>query len=240
MALTALAPLQAPCAELHLFAGAGLRHPVDRLVEEFQKKAGHKVVSDYDGSGRLLAKISASGSGDLFMPGSLFYIEKLMKEGKIASFKPIVAHTPVIAVNRKKADLIKGFSDLAKPGIRLAFGDPKAMALGKTTVTILDRSSLKEKIMSNAVVYGATVKQLAIYAAQGEADATIIGRADAFQFKDKLIMLPIPKEYFEDETVAVAVLTSTRNPAEAELLQNFLSSPEAIETFKSFGFLPLE
>jgi molybdate transport system substrate-binding protein len=227
-------------AEMHFFAGAGLRQPVETLVEDFQKKTGHRVNVDYDGSGRLSARIIASGRGDLFMPGSLFYVERLQAEGKIHSWRPVVAHTPVIAVNQSKADWVAVIEDLAKPGIRLALGDPKAMALGKTAVMILDRAGLKEEVLPNVVVYGATVKQLALYVAEGNVDASIIARADAFQFRDRVHMIPIPEEYLEVETVPVAVLTTATDPEAAVALRDFLSSPEAIRVFESFGFLPLK
>ena len=122
----------AVAAELHLFAGAGLRQPVDQLVKEYEASTGNKVYVDYGGSGQLLAKINAAGQGDLFMPGSLMYIEKLQQAGKVLSSREVVAHTPVIGVHRKSADRITTFEDLAKPGMRLAMGDPKAMALGRT------------------------------------------------------------------------------------------------------------
>jgi molybdate transport system substrate-binding protein len=226
-------------AELHFFVGAGLREPVDRLMENFQKKTGQRVVVDYDGSGRLLARITASGQGDLFMPGSFFYIEKLQARGKIHSWRPVVAHTPVIAVNKSSAEKVTRFRDLAKPGIRLALGDPKAMAFGKTAMKILERSGLKDNILANVVVYGATVKQLALYVAEGNVDASIVGRTDAFQFRDRLDMIAIPDKYFEAETVAVAVLTTAVDLKAATLLQDFVVSPEAIKVFEHFGFLPL-
>jgi len=227
-------------AELHFFVGAGLRQPVDRLVQDFQRKTGHRVVVDYDGSGRLLARITASGQGDLFMPGALFYIEKLQARGKVHSYHPVVAHTPVIAVNKTKAEEVTKFEDLAKPGIRLALGDPKAMALGKTAMKIVERSGLKDKILANVAVYGATVKQLALYVADGNVDASIVGRADAFQLRNRVAMIPIPEEYFEDETVAVAVLTTATDLEAATALQYFMVSPEAIKVFEIFGFLPLK
>jgi molybdate transport system substrate-binding protein len=230
----------ASAAELHFFGGAGLRQPVDRLVEDFQQKTGHRVMVDYDGGGRLLARITASGQGDLFMPGSLFYVEKLQAQGKVRSWRPVVAHTPVIAVNKSQAVRIARFEDLARPGARLALGDPRAMALGKTAMTILERSVLKDKILANVVVYGATVKQLALYVAEGNVDASIVGRSDAFQFRDRVNMIPIPEVYFESETVAVAVLTTARDLKAATALQEFLSSPQAIRVFESFGFLPLK
>ena len=226
-------------AELHFFVGAGLRQPVDILIKNFQVKTGHRVVVDYDGSGRLMARIIASGQGDLYMPGSLSYIEKLHAQGKIYSWRPVVIHTPVIAVNRARAGRVSKFEDLAGPGVRLAMGDPKAMALGRTALNILERSGLKDKILANVVVYGATVKQLALYVAEGDVDAAIVGRADAFQFKDRVDMIPIPREYFEAETVTAAVLNTATDLRAATSLQDFIASPGAVRVFESFGLLPL-
>lgn len=230
----------AAAAELRLYAGAGLRQPVDRLVEQFQKTSNLSVVVDYDGSGRQLAKIIAAGQGDLFMPGALHYIEKLEKQGLVHSTRPIVAHTPVIAVNRKSAVTVANLEDLCRPGVKVALGDPKAMALGKTAATILERSGLQEQIRPNVAVYGATVKQLALYAAEGTVDAAIIARADAVQFKDRVRMIDIPANLYDQEIVAVAVLKTTADEKAACELRDFFASLQAVAVFENFGFLPLK
>jgi molybdate transport system substrate-binding protein len=226
-------------ADLLLFAGAGLRQPTDQLIETFQKETGHTVRVTYAGSGQLMSSILASGQGDLFMPGSLFYIEKLAEMERIDSFKEVAAHTAVVGVNIQKADLIRSFDDLARPGVRLALGDPKAMALGKTAQSILSRSPLKEAILKNVVVYGATVKQLAIYVSQGDVDASIIGRADAFQFRDRIRMVPIPGDYFQPETIAIAVLKGTKHREAASRFRDFMASRQGLSLFEHFGFLPV-
>ena len=175
---------QAPVSraeDLSLLAGAGLRQPTDQLISSFQRQTGHRIFVDYGGSGTLLARIIASGQGDLYMPGAFYYIRILEEKGKLHSFRKIVAHTPVIGVNRNKTGLIRSFEDLASPGVRLALGDPKAMAFGRLAMDILECSKIKEAVLKNVVVYGATVKQLALYVAQGDVDASIIGRADAVQ-----------------------------------------------------------
>ena len=226
-------------ADLLLFAGAGLRQPTDQLIETFQKETGHTVRVTYAGSGQLMSSILASGQGDLFMPGSLFYIEKLEKMGRIDSFKKMAAHTAVIGVNIHKGNLIRSLDDLALPGLRLALGDPKAMALGRTALTILSHSPLKDVILKNVVVYGATVKQLAIYVSQGDVDAAIIGRADAFQFRDTIQLVPIPQDYFQPETIAIAVLKDSKHPEAASRFRDFMASKQGIAVFEHFGFLPL-
>jgi molybdate transport system substrate-binding protein len=232
------APVRA--AELLLLAGAGLRQPVELLAARFEKDTGHRVIAGYDGGGKLLARIKASGRGDVFMPGALFYIERLQRDGLIRCVRPVAAHTAVVGVSQDAVGRIRTFEDLAKPGVRLALGDPEAMAFGRTALTMIRRSGLEKEILENVAVYGATVKQLALYVARGDVDASIIGRADAFQMKDRIKMIPIPKDYFEPETVAAAVLESTRAPEAAECLCDFLASERALEVFCEFGFLPLE
>ncbi len=225
--------------DLHIMVGSGIRQPVDKLISLFQERSDHRVFVDYAGSGHLLARIMASGQGDLFIPGSTDYIERLDKEGMVHSSCRIVFHTPVIGLNRDSAHPLNAFEDLASPGIRIAMGDPKAMAFGRIAMDILERSGMKEAILKNVVVYGATVKQLAMYVAQGDADAAIIGRADAIQFKDKIKIIPIPEEYFTPEIIAAALLKKAADRPEAVAFRDFMCSPEAVEVFKSFGFLPI-
>jgi molybdate transport system substrate-binding protein len=230
---------EATAGELHLYAGAGLRQPTDTLVQGFEKQTGARVYVDYGGGGQLLTRILISGKGDLFMPGAFFYIEKLQHQGLIHSYRPVVAHTPVIGVNSKKANIITTFEDLARPGIRLAMGDPKAMAFGRTAMDILDRSGLKQEILGNVVVYGATVKQLALYVAGGDVDASIIGRTDAFQYKDHITIVQLPDRLFRPETIAIAVLHSSNDLPLSQKLRDFMSTHEAIQVFQGFGFIPL-
>ncbi|MDZ7697543.1 MAG: molybdate ABC transporter substrate-binding protein [Deltaproteobacteria bacterium] len=227
-------------ADLLLFAGAGLRQPTDRLIKIFEKDTGHTVCTSYGGSGQLMSAILASGQGDLFMPGAFFYIQTLEEKGLIDSSRNLMAHTPVIGVNRRKRHQIRTFDDLALPGVRLALGDPHAMAFGRVAQKILSHSPLKTAILKNVVVYGATVKQLALYVAQGDVDAAIIGRADAFQFRERIQMVQIPEAYNQPETIAIAVLNATRHLEAACRFRDFMASPRGTEVFETFGYLPLD
>ncbi len=239
--LTALLlPSNARAEELSLLAGAGLRQPLDVLTARFEQETGHRILTSYDGSGRLLARIEASGRGDLYMPGALFFLDRLERAGRIRSVRPLVSHTAVVGVALHATDRIRAFEDLAKPGLRLALGDPKAMAFGRTAWTMFRRAGLEAEILENVAVYGGTVKQLALYIARGDVDASIIGRADAFQFQDRIHIIPVPEAYFEPETIAVVVLSTTRHPDPAERFCTFLTSDEARAVFRRFGFLPLE
>ena len=226
-------------AELYLLAGAGLRQPVDELTQNFTTETGIKVKTEYSGSGKLLARLKATGQGDVYLPGSHFYVEKLKAEGDVLSSHPVVLHTPVLAVWRKTRKNIHKFADLAEPGVRLGLGDPLAMALGRTAEEILRKSGMAEKILPNVKVRAATVKQLALYVTRGDVDAGIIGRADAVQFQDSLRMIEIDKGWYTPEVITAAVLKTSRNPEIARKLASFLTTASAIKIFEKYGFLPL-
>ncbi len=226
--------------DLFMYCGAGLRQPVDKILKEYKKKTGENVIVEFGGSGQLLTRYMASEKGDLFLSGSHFYTDKLDEAGKITVSYPMVLHVPVVAVNNASKEKVKKFEDLAKPGIRVGLGDPKAMALGRTADTILDRSGLKEAIIKNRVVNAATVKQLTLYVLMGNVDAAIIAKADVFQNKDKLVYFEIDKDWFKPEIVTMAVLKASKEIKKAEKLAEYFSRPEAIKVFADYGFMPLK
>lgn len=226
--------------EVMLLCGAGLRQPVDELIGLFEKETGIQVEVEFGGAGKLLARYKATGRGDVFLPGSHFYVERLTAEGEVSSFKKVALHTPVVAVNKKRADKVKSFPDLGGKGVRVGLGDPKAMALGRTAEQILEKSGLKDEILKNVVVRAATVKQLALYVIKGDVDAGIVGRADVVQNPDTLVMIEIDRDWYTPEIITAAVLKSAVHPEEALKLGMFLSSPRAVATFGQYGFLPVD
>lgn len=238
LGLAALVATPVVAGELHVYAGAGLKQPIDALAAEFEKTTGTKLAIEYGGSGQQLARYEETGVGDLFIPGSTFYLKKLEEKGLIASKTILVEHGPVLAVAKGKEDEIKSLADLAKPGVRVGLGDPKAMALGRTAEDILKASGLADKILPNVTVRAATVKQLALYVIDGNVDAAIVGASDAATNKDKFTAIAIPKDLYTAEVVPVAVLTTTTDKASAEAFAKLLASPEGMAVWKTFGFGP--
>ncbi|WP_448208348.1 molybdate ABC transporter substrate-binding protein [Azospirillum sp. sgz302134] len=238
--LAVLLVLSRPAAaqELHAYVGAGLRPPVEALIEAFKAETGIVVHAEYGGSGQLLARINETRGGDLFIPGTTFYTDKLKEQGAVADLTVLVVHGPVLAVAPGKAEAIHSFADLAKPDVRVGLGDPQAMALGRTAEEILDKSGQGEAIRRNVTVRAATVKQLALYLLDGNVDAAIIGNADVAQNPGKLTVLPIPPEWYQAEYAPVAVLTTSAAPDAAKRFAGFLASDKGLATFQRFGFPP--
>ena len=240
LGLVAVFATPVAAADLHAYVGAGLRQPVTAIADAFEKETGNKVELEFGGSGQLLARFDEAGTGDIFIPGSLFYADKLEKQKQVLSRQVVVRHTPVLAVAKNKAGEIKSFADLARPGVRIGIGDPKAMALGRSAEDILKASGLQEKIEPNITVRAATIKQLELYLFDGNVDAAIVSASGVAMNMDKVSLIPIPDDWYEAELVPVVVLATTKDRKVSEAFVRRLSSPEGLETWKRFGFQPAD
>jgi len=236
--LLAFQTAAASAQELYAYVGAGLRPPVDALIEAFRKDTGIAVRAEYGGSGQLLARFAETGKGDLFIPGTTFYTDQLKEKDAVAALTVLVVHGPVLAVAPAKAETIRSVADLAKPGVRLGLGDPQAMALGRTAEEILDKSGQGEAIRRNVTVRAATVKQLALYVLDGNVDAAIIGASEVAQTPGKLGVVAIPPAWYQAEYAPVAVLRTSAAPEAAHRFAAFLASDAGLAVFQRFGFPP--
>ncbi|HEA3274571.1 molybdate ABC transporter substrate-binding protein [Pasteurella multocida] len=233
------ATFSAQAAELYLYAGAGLKDPVEKIVKQFEKETGNNVTIEYGGSGQLLARYNTVKTGDLYLPGSSDYVEKLEKTGDVKASAPLVLHIPVMAIRKEKSAGIDSFKALAESNLRLGIGDSKAMALGKGAEKMLELSGYQAQLNDKIVVKAATVKQLMLYLLNGDVDAAVVGRSGAWKVRDKVDLLPNPAGTPE-EKVTIALLASTKHPKEAKQLLDLFDSEQGVKYFVDEGFLPIK
>ena len=225
-------------ADLYLYAGAGLKEPVEKILKQFEQNTGNKVTVEYGGSGQILARYNQVKTGDLFLSGSADYIEKLAQDNQVKAVEPLVLHIPVMAVRKDKSANIHSFKDLAESNLRLGIGDAKAMALGKGAEKIFELSGYQQALNEKVVVKAATVKQLMMYLLNGDVDAAVVGRSGAWKVRDKVEILPNPQGT-PQEKVTLALLSSSANPTEAKQLFDFFHT-EGVKYFTDEGFLPVK
>jgi molybdate transport system substrate-binding protein len=118
---------------LLLYCGAGIQPAAEALTTAFSKESGITVNTTYAGSGRLLGQVATSQVGDLFMPGSAFYVEQAIEQNLAQeNTKQEVAYfVPVIVVQKGNPLGVTSLADLANTELRLGLGDERAVAIGK-------------------------------------------------------------------------------------------------------------
>lgn len=226
-------------SEIYLYAGAGLKEPTQKIITQYEKETGNKVIVEYAGMGQLLTRYETTKKGDLFLSGSENYVQKLAESGDVLKNAPVVLHIPVMAIRLDKAENIHSFKDLANSNLRIGIGDSKAMALGKSAEVLLQASGYGEALNQKIITKAATVKQLMLYLLHGQVDAAVVGRAGAYKERNKLKILQNP-EGVPQEKVTIALLKTSKNPQAAEQLMTFISSQQGIAAFTNEGFLPIK
>ena len=217
--------------ELLVFAGAGMRLPLNEIGERFEKLYGIKVIYDYGGSGRLGNKILVGQIPDVFIPGSDRWAKILKEKGYIRDYTPIAYHTPVIITTRGNSK-VNSLGDFLDSNNRLVLGDVKACAIGGASATIFKKADFEELKMK-VKARGVTVKQLVLWIEGNNADASIVWKADAVQ-SGKVRIIDIPEQY--NLISIIPVCQMVKHKKETSQYVRYLLSAEGKEIFREHGF----
>jgi len=219
--------------QLLLYCGAGLRPPVNELVETFERLHGVKIITDYAGSEVLLAKIKLARRGDLYMPGDEYYIEQAAGKKMILSQKTVCYFVPAILVQKGNPKNIRSLQDLLQGSLKIGLGYPNVCAVGRKTLEIFAKNNIDwDTIQKNVSFLSPTVNELGMQIQARSLDAVIVWDAVARYYANYGDQIPIPAENNCVSTVDVGVLTFTKNRSLAEKFVEFAASEQGQAIFK--------
>ncbi|NJE07078.1 molybdate ABC transporter substrate-binding protein [Thermococcus sp. M39] len=224
-------------------SGAGLMKPMNELIGMFENETGAKVEVHYGGSSEIFGILQTTCGCDVFIPGAWYYTKVGMDKGYVLNdtVKNVTLHIPVIAVPKGNPKNIHSLEDLAKPGVRVVLGDPKACAIGKVAKKMLEKNGLWENVSKNVVTFTPTVNQLLIYITTGQADAAIIWEdmTTWAQAKGKIEVIQIPPEQNIIKTIPTAVTVCAEKDGHLEVAKAFNEFiANHTEIWEKWGFRP--
>ncbi|HYW78854.1 MAG TPA: molybdate ABC transporter substrate-binding protein [Thermoguttaceae bacterium] len=221
--------------KLLLYCGAGIRPPVAELAERFGAEHGVVVECDYAGSEVLLSRIKLNGRGDLYMPGDVQYVEQAAEQGLVESHEPVCYFIPTILVQKGNPKNIRTLDDLTRPDVTVGLGNPEACAIGRKTLKLLEKNGIKPDDL-NVKFRTLTVNELGIHIELKKLDAVIVWDALGAYFAEKADRVPIPPEKNVVSTVAVGLLTSSKQPALAAEFIDYVISQEGKAMFEKHHY----
>ncbi|AKB73487.1 Molybdenum ABC transporter, periplasmic molybdenum-binding protein ModA [Methanosarcina lacustris Z-7289] len=227
--------------QITVCSGAGLIKPMTELIGNFENETGADVEVRYGGSAEIFGFLT-SKECDVFIPGDYYYTGQAMEKNYVfnESVTNLTLHIPVIAVPEKNPANISGLEDLAKPGVKLALGDPNGPAIGKVSETICEKAGILPEVENNTIVRTATVNQLLIYVVSDEVDAAIIWEdmANWGEASGKLKIIHIPEKQNKIKTIPTAVSVYTKDPELAKAFNAYIAGGKAEKTWEKWGFKP--
>ncbi len=222
--------------ELIFFSGAVNRRALEPILKRFAEREGVKITTVYNGCGILTAQMrtllgqgyGASSFPDTFMACDRYYLEKvkdLFHDTGDISNVPI--RLLVASGNPKK---IKHMKDLARPGVRVALGEPDQCTIGVLSRRLLQSEGIYQQVLENNVVtQTATSSLLVPTIITGSADVALVYASDALAEANRLEVVPI------DSPLALAVQpyavarNSNRKHLSSRLLREITKSRKQFE-----------
>jgi molybdate transport system substrate-binding protein len=227
-----------------VLAGAGFVHVTNDLKAEFEKEHPEVTVNVRNGgSGELFAILATQKSADIFLPADYKYMEDAVNKGYIQknTVRNITHNIPVIAVQKGNPKNITSLNDFAKSGVRVALGDPKGPAIGKTSQKLLNKTNLTSAVAPNIVVKTTTVNQLLTYLVTKQADTVIIWQDMTTwpEGQGKIDVIAIPQNETIISTVPIAVTVFTKYESTAMAFEDFATGPKGLAIWEKWGFKPI-
>ncbi len=223
--------------ELVLYCGAGIRPPIAELIDLFSQTHDVTITPDYAGSEVLLSKIKIARRGDLYLPGDKHYVDLAAAETMITTRHPVFYWVPTLLVQKGNPKQITSLQDLKRPGLRLGIGDPKACAIGRKTLKLLQKNGITLEQLTDQLTFQAlTVDPLGMQIQAQSLDAVVVWDATAQYYHEHGTEVPIPLENNIISSVDIGVLSFTKNVALAQQFADFLISEQAIGVFKKHNY----
>lgn len=217
-----------------IYVGKGLKKSMKEIHHSFEQQYKIPLSIIYAGSDTLLTTIHKTKKGDIFIPGSATYIEKL--QVKVTTSQHLADHIPAFAVRADNPKNLLSFTDLMQTGIKIAVGNKDMCAIGRVAEDIATNSGQQNLFRQNIVVTGSTVNELLLLVANAEVDTALVW-TDMLKWPEAegLQLITIPDAINTPKEIRVAILSTSTNPEQAALFANFMTT-EGKKIFAKHGF----
>ncbi|MFV1966699.1 MAG: substrate-binding domain-containing protein [Pirellulaceae bacterium] len=238
---------------LILYCAAGMRVPVEQIVEAYEREYGVRVEIHFGGSGALLSQLEVDkfSEADLYVAADTQYTDLAREKGLAVEVLPAGHVRPVIAVRRDCKKTIESLQDLLRDDVGVVLGNSEGPAIGRITKERLERvpagdetfwSRLEAHVRKNGV-FKPTVNDVAQDVKLGAMDAGIVWDSTVAMpgFREQLRAISVEELAGDPSLVSVCVLTSSPRPTSALRFARYLTARDrGLPSFEEYGIRPVE
>lgn len=195
------------------------------------------ITYNFGSSGSLQTQIENGAAVDVFFSAATSNMDKLATAGLLldGTRKDVVGNTIVLVVPKDRATL-SSIDDLATDAVTsVTIGEIESVPAGKYANQILTSLGLKDKIATK-LIQGKDVKEVLTWVETGNAAAGFVFSTDAKSSDKVKIGCEIPANVMPKISYPAAVIKASKNAEAAKAFVSFLTTPEAMNIFTSYGF----
>jgi molybdate transport system substrate-binding protein len=220
---------------LHIYAGAGLRCGIDAVAAEFAKKTGVTVEVDYGGSGMITSRAQEDPNADLFIPGDVWYVNRLQLKANLIEERKNIAHfVPLIITAKHNPKNITELKDLFRDDVKVAIGNPETCQIGRLTLEILKKNNMDPKKLR--AKKSLTVNELGVWVRMRDVDTAVVWNVTFANIADDVARVAIPEKDNIISRVVIGLLRTSSNKKSAREFMDFISGRAGKRILREKGF----
>jgi molybdate transport system substrate-binding protein len=247
---TAHTQVPAQVRNLTVLAAASLTESFAEIGRLFEtQNPGIRISFSFAGSQQIAQQLGQGAPADVFASASPKYMDAAVQVQRVAkdSAKIFVRNRLVVIFPKDNPAGIQQLSDLAKPGIKLDFGD-KSVPFGQYALDFLDKAvkdpafgaDFKNNVLKNVVSYEDNVKAVVTKVSLDEVDGGIVYTTDITgSATAKIDKLDIPDALNVIASYPIATTTDSQYPDLARAFVDLVLSKEGQTVLAKYNFIPI-
>lgn len=225
--------------ELLVSAAASLTDVAKDLTELYKKeKPNVNIKFTFGSSGALQTQIEEGAPSDIFISAALKQMNALEKKGLLleGSKKDLLVNKVVLILPKDSKIKLTQFQDATSESVsKIALGEPDSVPVGQYAKEIFTTLGIWDKVKGKAV-FGSDVRQVLTWVESGDADCGVVYKTDAISSDKIKVSCEAPKDSHKPVIYPVAVIKNSKNQEEAGKFIDFLTTAQAADVFKKYGF----
>ena len=245
-------PTAAPVSatEIKVFAAGALNDVFTNISNQYEAEhPGVTVMCDFDSSPNLQTQIEQGAEADVFASAAPSFMNNLKSEGYMnnSTIGNFVSNKVALIVPKDNKANITTLKDLARPGVRIAYGASSipistyaSQVLSKMSNNTTYGADYQKNVMRNVISNETTVNFIVSKVALDEVDAGFVYVSDVpSEYKDKVTVITIPDQFQPTIVWPIGVLKASKSPSVAQDFINYVRSPKGNATMRAYGFVPV-
>lgn len=233
------APANAQSATLLVAAAASLQNVLEQLDPLFESaNRGITVNYNFAASGPLQQQIEQGAPVDLFISAATRQMDALQKKNLILTNtrRNLLTNSLVLVMPRNSTLGLTSFRQLTNSNVRrISVGEPRSVPAGQYAEEVFKNLGILAQLRPK-FVYGNSVRNVLGTVESGNADVGVVYATDARISDQVRQVATAPSNLHSPIVYPMAVIAASRKQQAASTYAQFLTSQQAQDIFKKYGF----
>jgi molybdate transport system substrate-binding protein len=232
-------PMSSHAETVYLSVAASMTDAFKEIIGTFVKEhPDAKVLPNFASSGSLAKQINQGAPAHIYVSANPKWMKFLVDEEMIAKGTDhIFAYNKLVFVAPEKTTIEK-LADVNNLS-RIAIGSPESVPAGQYAKQAMEATGIYANLVTEKkLVMAKDVRQALLYADRGEVDGAFVYKTDALLAKNAKILFTVPETLYTRVAYPLALTKVGVKNNTAQILYDFMATPDTVILLKKYGFEP--